>query len=299
MLRDRMRHRHDHLTKRLLRRTLETDGAFTPEMEVSPDAQRFDGYFVPHKKRAARRRDLLDRLTVRPCAFEAFRGAPSARELEGCCRKLLNARHVVDLAKPRRPLPSVWILCAGNPQAGLAHISAVPKRGFMRGVYAASPVLHAGLVVLTQLPETRDTLILRLMGKGRTLRRALAELERLPEDARERQVALPVLLEYRGEVVESRTRTAEDEEFLMDTQDIVERLKDEGRAEGLAKGIAKGLAKGRHEDLLTIYRTRFGAVPRKVRAAIERTSDNAVLAKWVELFTARSAEEIAAAVGGR
>jgi len=71
----------------------------------------------------------------------------------------------------------------------------------------------------------------------------------------------------------------------MDTQNIVERLRDEGRAEG------------RHEDLLMIYRTRFGAVPRKVRAAVERTRDNAVLEKWVGLFAARSAEEIGAVVG--
>lgn len=49
-------------------------------------------------------------------------------------------------------------------------------------------------------------------------------------------------------------------------------------------------------NLLTIYRTRFGSVPRKVRAAIERTHDDAALARWVEIFVARSAAEIIAAV---
>jgi hypothetical protein len=151
-------------------------------------------------------------------------------------------------------------------------------------VYQTPAVLHTGLVVLSQLPETPNTLILRLMGAGRTLKRALTELERLPEDARERHVALPALLEYRLALLEQPTRTPEDEEFLMDTQDIVQRLKDEGRHEAM------------QNNLLTIYRTRFGSVPRKVRAAVERTRDDAALARWVEIFVARSTAEIAAAV---
>jgi hypothetical protein len=279
-----MRHRHDRFAKRLLHRTLESEGTFTAEMEVSPDAQRFDGYFVPHRAHAARRRDLLDRLTTRACAFEAFRAAPGPAEIEGCVRKILNARHVLALAKPPKPLPSLWILCAGAPHAGLAHAGATGKRGFVEGVYQTPTVLHTGLVVLSQLPATPNTLILRLMGTGRTLKRALAELERLPEDARERHVALLALLEYRAALLAQPARTPEDEEFLMDTQDIVQQLKDEGRHEAM------------QNNLLTIYRTRFGSVPRKVRAAIERTHDDAALARWVKIFVARSAADIIAAV---
>ncbi|HEX4419367.1 MAG TPA: hypothetical protein VH165_15755 [Kofleriaceae bacterium] len=74
----------------------------------------------------------------------------------------------------------------------------------------------------------------------------------------------------------------------MDTQDIVQRLKDEGRHEGRHEAM--------QNNLLTIYRTRFGSVPRKVRAAIERTHDDSELARWVEIFVARSAAEIIAAV---
>jgi hypothetical protein len=69
---------------------------------------------------------------------------------------------------------------------------------------------------------------------------------------------------------------------------IVQRLKDEGRQEG---SRSRG-----QTDLLTIYRARFGSVPRKIRAAIERTRDDAALTKWVEIFVTRSAAEIATAV---
>jgi hypothetical protein len=287
-----MRLRHDNFVKKLLRRTLDREGNFTAEMDVSPDSQRFDGYFVPHRAHTTRRRDLLDRLTTRACAFEAFRAAPGPAEIEGCVRKILNARHVLSLAKPPKPLPSLWIRCAGNPREGFAHAGAMAKRGFSRGVYQTPAVLHTGMVVLRQLPETPNTLILRLMGAGRTLKRALAELEGLPEDARERHVALPALLEYRLTLLEQPTRTREDEEFLMDTHDIVQRLKNEGRDEGRHEGQQEA----RQNDLLTIYRTRFGSVPRKVRTAVERTRDDVALARWVEIFVARSAAEIAAAV---
>ena len=83
------------------------------------------------------------------------------------------------------------------------------------------------------------------------------------------------------------TRTLEDEEFLMYTQDIVQQLKDEGRREAT------------QNNLLTIYRTRFGSVSRKVRAAIERTHDDATLASWVAIFVTRSAAEIIAAVAAK
>jgi len=52
----------------------------------------------------------------------------------------------------------------------------------------------------------------------------------------------------------------------------------------------------RRNDLLTIYRSRFGSVPRKIRAAVERTGDAAALAKWIEIFVTGSAAEIATAV---
>ncbi len=81
----------------------------------------------------------------------------------------------------------------------------------------------------------------------------------------------------------------------MDSYDIVQRWKDEGRREGRDEGWLEG----RREGLLIIYRTRFGAVPRKVRAAVERTRDDAVLARWIKFFVTQSEPEIVAAVAAK
>jgi hypothetical protein len=45
--------------------------------------------------------------------------------------------------------------------------------------------------------------------------------------------------EDRLALLEQPTRTAEDEEFLMDTQDIVQQLKDEGRRGGREAGVVR------------------------------------------------------------
>ncbi|HWO18467.1 MAG TPA: hypothetical protein VNO30_06810 [Kofleriaceae bacterium] len=53
------------------------------------------------------------------------------------------------------------------------------------------------VVVLVELPRTRETLLLRLLGKGRLFSQALADLARLPDDAWERSVATPLLVHFR------------------------------------------------------------------------------------------------------
>jgi hypothetical protein len=77
----------------------------------------------------------------------------------------------------------------------------------------------------------------------------------------------------------------------MDTHDIVQQLKDEGRREGMQQAT--------QNNLLAIYRARFGSVPRKVRAAVERTGNDATLAKWVEIFSVRTAAEITGVVSAK
>jgi hypothetical protein len=87
---------------------------------------------------------------------------------------------------------------------------------FPRGNYRAAPLLYTGVVVVSALPVTRSTLLVRLMGAGTVLKHAIAELKALPLDARERLLALPILLHVRLEVPEDPAkRTSDDEEFLM------------------------------------------------------------------------------------
>jgi hypothetical protein len=283
-----MHKRHDQLAKRLLVQALEGRGVLTTEQEISPDAQRFDGYFVPGPGVAAQGdEDLLYRLAAEPCAFEHFRDPPSTEEAIACLRKLLNARHVFGLADPPKPLPRLWILCAGHPRTALEAFGTAPHPTLPTGVLEAPSALSTGFVILSQLPTTRDTLLLRLMGKNETRRRAAAQLARLPAEARERRIALPVLLRFRAENELHPAHPADEEELLMETMDIVEAFEN--------KLLGRGREEGCREMLLRVYRARFGTMPSEVRAGVERAGETELLA-WGDLFATKSADEILAAL---
>ncbi|HMG23017.1 MAG TPA: DUF4351 domain-containing protein, partial [Kofleriaceae bacterium] len=127
-------------------------------------------------------------------------------------------------------------------------------------IYEGPPLHCTRLVVVSELPVARDTLLVRLLGAGSVLKHAIAELHALPADAPERRLALPVLLRLRLTVpTDPAQQTSDDQEFLMNTQDIVETWRREA--------IQEGLEQGERKLLLRQLRRRFGA---EVDGEIER-----------------------------
>ena len=220
-----------------------------------------------------------------------------------CIRKLWNFRHVLSLRKSAPVLPRLWILSSGRLDSGIEDFGFRHSEGEAPGTYVTPTRLYTGLVVISELLETRETLLLRLMGAGRTLQRAIAELKRLPRESPESAVALPVLLRYRLEVPsDPAKRTNDDEEFLMSTHEIVEAWKREQRQAGIQEGRQEGLQEGRQEGrqeaMLDLYEVRFGVVPKDLAAIIRATHDAATLRAWFKLAGTGTAEEVAARLRG-
>jgi flagellar biosynthesis/type III secretory pathway protein FliH len=82
-------------------------------------------------------------------------------------------------------------------------------------------------------------------------------------------------------------QTSDDQEFLMNTQDIVETWRreaiQEGVQQGLEQGVKQGLEQGERKVLLRLLRRRFGA---EVDGEIERRVATAP-AEQVEVWTER------------
>jgi hypothetical protein len=132
--------------------------------------------------------------------------------------------------------------------------------GGLRGIYESPPLQYTRLVVVSELPVTRDTLLVRLLGAGSVLKQAIAELQALPADSPERRLALPVPLRLRVTVpTDPAQQTSDDQEFLMNTQDIVETWRREAIQEGVEQGVKQGLEQGERKVLLRQLRRRFGA----------------------------------------
>lgn len=129
---------------------------------------------------------------------------------------------------------------------------------------------------MSDLPIARDTLLLRILGAGPVLRAAIAELAALPADAPERGVVLPIVLRLWGERG-GAAQSAEDEDFYMSTQAIVQQWE----RELLEKGAATGALTKSRDVLTRLLRTRFGDLDAAAESRITKATAEE-LDRWVE-----------------
>ncbi len=77
-------------------------------------------------------------------------------------------------------LAHLWILTPSVSQKVLEGFGAQLKEGWGGGIYFMAPAMRTGIVSIDELPKNRETLWLRLLGKGDAQKQALDELEALP-----------------------------------------------------------------------------------------------------------------------
>ena len=285
------RTRFDQFGKQMVRAAVARRGPVETDAEVPADTRRIDLWFTPDSTLAPvpDSLGLLGRITAGPSTLEFFHNTPNGDELAGCLIKHGEFRHFLSLREPPPAIPTQWVISSGRPERGIEGLWLSPMNGWPSGVYEGPPLLWTRLVVVSELPVVRDTLLLRLLGAGRVLKQAIAELKALEGEAPERTLALPILLRLRLEIpADPVKQTNDDQEFLMNTQDIVETWRPEAIQEGVEQGIKRGIVR--------IYEARFGAMPEELRVVIEDTHDESILYAWLELAGTRGADEIAAAI---
>jgi hypothetical protein len=318
-----MRTRFDQFGKQMVRAALETRGPVETDAEVPADTRRIDLWFMPDPAHESVPDHLgvLGRIASGPSTLEFFHNTPSGDELAACLIKHGEFRHFLSLRRTPPPVPTQWVISSGRPSSGIDGLWLRPITGWPLGFYEGPPLLWNRLVVVNELPVDRDTLLVRLLGAGAVLKQAITELKELQAAAPERTLALPILLRLRFTVPSDRAKqTADDQEFLMDTQDIVETWRREAVQEGIKQGVQEGIKQGVQEgikqgvqegikqgvqegvkqgiahSLIEVYEARFGALPEELRMAVEGTDDEPTLVAWLRLAGTRSADEIAAAI---
>ncbi len=205
-----MRHRFDQLGKNIGLRALGPSGRTVAHDEIAPDAHHADLRHEPDLAREAERArlGLLGRLASVLCLIEIYSGAPDEDEALACLGKLIAFRQKRrrDARKKKRTKaeppetflkPFLWIITAGRPTAVLDEIGAVPSQDWPPGVYLGPRLLRTGIVVASELPRDRSTLLVRLLAAGPQLPRTIDDLGALPEDAHERAVSSQSLLDLR------------------------------------------------------------------------------------------------------
>ena len=199
-------------------------------------------------------------------------------------------------------------ITAGCPASVLTGIAATGAAGWPQGVYfspgvlfdprdgnilpgldGAGGMLRIGLVVASELPRDRSTLLVRFMAAGPLLAGAIAELAALPEGAHERAVAEQILVDLQEMLGKKPSPTPQEEEFIVSMQSTWARARKEGRDEGRDEGRTEEAAR----NLLAVLRVRGIAVPDATRERILAQKDPERLERWLETAAiAASVDEV-------
>ena len=263
-----MRRPFDRLAKDALLELLR-DGSRTlvPERETVGEALRVDLLCEPDPDRLDTLAPLgivQTMVALGPCAFEFFHRSPSLDELLTCVRKSSLLRRPARLPA-RAEEPWLWVIASGRPGRSMSALHVDRDAGWPPGFYVAPLALRLRLVITSELLDTPDTLLLRLLGRGATLQRAKQQMVNLPARHPIRRTVWPLMVRLR--------LTTQNRSYLMETQDVYELWQQ--------KVLAEGRAEGRAEAVLRVLEARGIPASDEQAAMIRACTDLAQLDVWL------------------
>jgi hypothetical protein len=227
---------HDQLAKQYLEEFLAPFGRIERQYEVPGEAKYVDVWFIPEDAVVEARSDdlgLLGRMTEGMCLLEPYRNAPSRTEVRISIMKLLwvqddeqrKAKQTGNTL-PEADLPKLWILAATLSEPLVEDASGMIKAEWGAGIYFMADLLKVGIIAIDELPETEDTLWLRILGRGKTQERAIREVLALPlgQDRRERILGLLASWKVRMDMSELTGYFSQEETMAL-TDVLIERDK--------------------------------------------------------------------------
>ncbi|NER39144.1 MAG: hypothetical protein F6J93_35195 [Oscillatoria sp. SIO1A7] len=159
-------------------------------------------------------------------------------------------------------LPKMWILTPTASAKVLSKFYAKENdEEELSGVYFLPEGLRTAVVVIHQLPQTTDTLWLRLLGRDKVQNEAISELEKLGPESQFRSVTLSLLYNLQKHLKTRKDRDTSDKELIMRLTPLYEQEREQTFREGEQQGQRLLL-----ENLL---RARFGSLEPVDSAIIE------------------------------
>ncbi|MEG5161041.1 flagellar assembly protein H [Microcoleus sp. AT3-A2] len=283
---------HDLFAKEYLEELLSPIGTVNIGRDVTSEVREIDVYFTPSNAipEYSETLGLLGKMANTTAIFEPFRNPANVSEICSCLGKLLDVRGELE-RKFRREntryddaqLPKLWILMPTASKALVDSFNAIPDtENWMQGIYFLGESLRTAIVAIHQLPETPETLWLRILGKGGVQQRAISQLSALATDDPLRIIALELLYRLQSNLVTNVPQELEPEEreLIMAItplfQQQIQAAQQQAREEGLEQGLEEGLERGRQEQqrliLENFLRVRFGELSPKMTAFLSLIS---------------------------
>ena len=272
------RTRHDQFAKELLAGLLETVGTAQAEVEVTSEVRRIDLLFVPLPDKAADRDalGLLGRIAATRCLIEPYRNPPANEEIRACLLRLFiqygerqrQARRQNATLK-EADYELLWVVGPTISRTVLAGLGARPNPQWPAGVYFAAQTLRTVLVAVHQLEAGRDTLWLRVLGRGTVQQQAITELLALPQEDPLRELALKLLNQWKIRTEQQNELSQDEQELLMNLSPAYLEWEQKTLQQGRQEGRQEAQQEAERRILLRQLTRKFGPLDTQVVEQIQ------------------------------
>jgi hypothetical protein len=232
-----------------MKQMLSDYGDIQVEVQVRSEVRTIDILFFPahHALDNLAEMGLLGQILAAPAAIEAFRNAVPEWEIHNCRNKRFALHN--ELAReakqnnqsfPNHQHPDLWITTPTFSKKLQKALKTETRDHWGRGVYFLCDSDRTAIIAIHELPKQRDTILLRLLGKGKVQTDAIQELLTLPPSSPYRQITLENIAILRINLEMRQNKSKQIKEVIMNLSPAYEKWRQETLAEGEARGEAQG-----------------------------------------------------------
>ncbi|TAE59740.1 MAG: hypothetical protein EAZ87_08580 [Nostocales cyanobacterium] len=236
------RQQHDQFAKQYLEELLSPLGTVEVSREVTDEVRQVDIFFspIPSPQVNPQSLGLLGRIAETTALLEPFRNQPSKTEIRNCIIKLFSVYGDLqrkakreNTSLPEINLPRLWVLTPSASTALLESFGAkIDIDNWLPGVFFLPDAFQTAIVAINQLPVTNETLLCRLLGRGKVQQEAVKELVALPPENPLRHNILELVFSWRVSVQTQAILTEDDQELIMNLTEAYQEARSSAIQEG-------------------------------------------------------------------
>jgi hypothetical protein len=189
-------------------------------------------------------------LSRTPFLLEPYRNPPKLSEIRDCLLKLFLAQPDFqrqgkrdDARLDEANLPRLWVLASSASGNLIRGFRSETDDQWGTGIYFLANSFRAAIVAINQLPETQNTMWLRLLGKGHIQEQAIRELIGLSRKNPLRSRALELLASWRITIETGGLIDVEAQELIMQLSPAYTQWREETLQEGEVRLIFRLLVR--------------------------------------------------------
>ena len=166
-------------------------------------------------------------------------------------------------------LPRLWIITTSCSDNVLNEIPVYRDEAWPDGIYFSGKILLARIVAIDRLPRTKETLWLRILGKGLTQKQAVDEVMALPKENSKRSVILKLLYTWKISMEVNNEIEFEERELIMNLSQAYLDWEQATVERGKEIGKEIGKSQERRQLLESLLLARFGQVDSVLDTIVE------------------------------